>query len=166
MKTSTITKYMIQLKFYEQKDFPGVNYTLDENQLQYTATAEQALKKIEEREDTLAFPITILKDEHPCGFFVLDFGKDKLELTDNRDAMLLRSFSVNPELQGKGIGKTAMVKVDEFVRENFKDCNEIVLAVNQNNTSAFQLYRNTGYRYEGKTKIGRSGPQYIMYKKL
>ncbi|SMP29348.1 GNAT family N-acetyltransferase [Chryseobacterium profundimaris] len=157
---------MIQLKFFEQKDFPGVNYMLDEDQMKYTATAEQALKKIEEREDTLAFPITILKDNHPCGFFVLDFGDDKLDLTENRDAMLLRSFSVNPELQGNGIGKAAMMKVDEFVRDNFKDCNEIVLAVNQNNISAYQLYLNTGYHYAGKTRIGRSGPQYIMYKKL
>ncbi len=157
---------MIQLKFYEQKDFPGVNYALDENQLQYTASAEQALQRIEEREDTLAFPITILKDEDPCGFFVLDFGDDKLELTDNKDAMLLRSFSINPEMQGKGIRTAAMIQVDEFVRENFKDCEEIVLAVNQNNISAYQLYRKVGYHYEGKTRIGRSGPQYIMYKKL
>ena len=80
--------------------------------------------------------------------------------------MLLRSFSVNPELQGNGIGKAAMMKVDEFVRDNFKDCNEIVLAVNQNNISAYQLYLNTGYYYAGKMRIGRSGPQYIMYKKL
>ena len=36
---------MIQLKFFEQKDFPGVNYMLDEDQMKYTATAEQALKK-------------------------------------------------------------------------------------------------------------------------
>lgn len=157
---------MVHLKFYEQKDFPGVDYALDENQLQYTASAGQALQRIEEREDTLAFPITILKDEDPCGFFVLDFGDDKLELTDNKDAMLLRSFSINPELQGKGIGKTAMIQVDEFVRENFKDCDEIVLAVNQNNISAYQLYRKVGYQYEGKIRIGRSGPQYIMYKKL
>lgn len=157
---------MVHLKFYEQKDFPGVDYTLDENQLQYTASAEQALQRIEEREDTLAFPITIFEDEHPVGFFVLDFGNDKLELTDNKNAMLLRSFSVNPELQGKGIGTTAMIQVDEFVRENFKDCEEIVLAVNQNNISAYQLYSKAGYHYEGKTRIGRSGPQYIMYKKL
>lgn len=23
-----------------------------------------------------------------------------------------------------------------------------------------------GYQYEGKTRIGRSGPQYLMYKKI
>lgn len=157
---------MVKLKFFEQKDFPGVSYTLDENQLQYTATAEQALKRIEERKDTLAFPITIFENDEPAGFFVLDFGKDKLELTENHNSMLLRSFSINPKRQGKGIGKAAMIQVDEFVRENFKDCDEIVLAVNQNNISAYELYLKVGYHYEGKTRIGRSGPQYLMFKKL
>lgn len=157
---------MVKLKFFEQKDFPGLSYILDENQSQYTATAEQALQKIEERSDTLAFPITIFEDEDPAGFFVLDFGNDKLELTENHNSMLLRSFSINPERQGKGIGKAAMIQVDEFIRENFKDCDEIVLAVNQNNISAYQLYLTVGYQYEGKERIGRSGPQYLMSKKL
>ncbi|SEM66657.1 Acetyltransferase (GNAT) family protein [Chryseobacterium taichungense] len=157
---------MVKLKFFEQKDFPEVSYTLDENQLQYTATAEQALKRIEERKDTLAFPITIFENDEPAGFFVLDFGNDKLELTDNHNSMLLRSFSINSKRQGKGIGKAAMVQVDDFVRENFKDCDEIVLAVNQNNISAYRLYLAVGYQYEGKTRIGRSGPQYLMSKKL
>jgi hypothetical protein len=58
---------MVKLKFYEPKDFPGVSYTLDELQSQYTATAEQALQKIEERSDT-CFPITILENHHPAGF--------------------------------------------------------------------------------------------------
>lgn len=157
---------MVKLKFFEQKDIPGVSYTLDEEQLQYTATAQQALQRIEERGDTLAFPITIFDDEDPVGFFVLDFGNDKLELTDNQNAMLLRSFSINPGYQGKGIGKAAMIQVDEFVRENFRECDEIVLAVNRNNTSAYQLYLKVGYQYEGKERIGRSGPQYLMSKKL
>jgi RimJ/RimL family protein N-acetyltransferase len=157
---------MVKLKFFEQKDLPGVSYTLDEQQSQYTATAKQALQRIEGRSDTLAFPITIFEDEDPVGFFVLDFGNDKLEYTDNHNSMLLRSFSVNPKLQGKGIGKKAMVLLDDFVRENFKECDEIVLAVNQNNISAYQLYLKVGYQYDGKERIGRSGPQYLMSKKL
>jgi N-acetylglutamate synthase-like GNAT family acetyltransferase len=36
---------------------------------------------------------------------VLDFGKDKFELTDNESSVLVRSLSVNPQMQGRGIGK-------------------------------------------------------------
>lgn len=157
---------MIHLKFFTSEDLPGVSYALDENQLRFTASAEQALQSIEAREDDDAFPVTIFDEGKPVGFFVLDFGKDKLELTDNISSALIRSLSVNPQMQGKGIGKTAMLKLDDFVRENFKDCDELVLAVNQQNESAYHIYLQAGYIYDGKTRIGRSGPQYLMYKKL
>lgn len=157
---------MIYLKFLTSEDLPGVSYALDENQLRFTASAEQALQSIEAREDDDAFPVTIFEEDKPVGFFVLDFGKDKLELTDNASSALIRSLSVNPQMQGKGIGKTAMLKLDDFVRENFKDCDELVLAVNQQNESAYHIYLKAGYIYDGKTRIGRSGPQYLMYKKL
>jgi GNAT superfamily N-acetyltransferase len=110
--------------------------------------------------------VTIFYNDQPAGFFVLDFGKDKFELTDNENSALLRSLSVNPQMQGKGIGKAAMLKADDFAKDRFKSCDEIVLAVNQKNDSAYHIYLKAGYIYDGKTRIGRSGPQYLMYKKL
>jgi len=157
---------MIRLQFFTEEDFSGVNYTLDKNQLQYTSSAANALKRIADRNTGLEFPVTIFINGIPGGFFTLDFGGDKMELTENRNSVLLRSLSVNPEMQGNGIGKAAMIKVDDFVRENFENCNEIVLAVNQNNMSAYELYIKVGYLYKGRTRIGRSGPQYLMYKHI
>jgi hypothetical protein len=40
------------------------------------------------------------------------------------------------------------------------------LAVNEKNTHAFKLYSETGYEFEGKTREGRSGTQFLMFKKL
>ncbi|SDQ16022.1 Protein N-acetyltransferase, RimJ/RimL family [Chryseobacterium soldanellicola] len=157
---------MVHLKFYASEDFSELNYALDETQIQYTSTAEMALQRIKERADGKAFPVTIFEDEKPSGFFVLDFGNDKFDLTDNVNSVLLRSLSVNPQLQGKGIGKAAMLEVDQFVKNHFKDCEEIVLGVNFNNPGAYDLYIKVGYHHEGKTMIGRNGPQRIMYKKL
>ncbi|ROI04412.1 MULTISPECIES: GNAT family N-acetyltransferase [unclassified Chryseobacterium] len=157
---------MVRLKFFNPDDLFGLNYVLDDNQQLFTASVEKALENIKERKGKNAFPVTILKDENPVGFFVLDFGEDKLEMTDNENAVLIRSLSVNPNMQGKGIGKAAMIKVDDFVKENFRHCNEIVLAVNQKNESAYHIYIQAGYSYDGKTRIGRSGPQYLMHKKL
>ncbi|OCA78238.1 GNAT family acetyltransferase [Chryseobacterium contaminans] len=158
---------MVKLEFFKPEEhLAGVRYRLDEDQLRFTASANQVLQSIEARDDHDAYPITILENHIPVGFFVLDFGKDKFELTDNKNAVLVRSLSVNPEMQGRGIGKIAMTLVDDFVRENFKHCDEIVLAVNQKNESAYHIYLKAGYIYDGKTRIGRSGPQYLMYKKL
>lgn len=157
---------MVSLDFYKQEDFAGLNYALDENQQRYTSTVEQALKRLSEINDPKAYAITVFENRQPSGFFVLDFGEDKFDLTDNEQSVLLRSLSINPDLQGKGIGKAAMQIADEFVRGNFPDCEEIVLAVNQKNLSAYHIYLKTGYLYDGKSRIGRSGPQYLMYKKL
>ncbi|KUJ51234.1 GNAT family N-acetyltransferase [Chryseobacterium sp. JAH] len=160
---------MIELRFYRPKDFQELTYVLDSVQSQYTATANQALEKIEIRNqkgDFSAFPVTLFYNGKAVGFFVLDFGEDKFEFTENSDAVLLRSLSVNPEFQGKGIGKSAMLEIDHFLKNHFVNCNEIVLAVNEKNTQAFQLYIQTRYLHDGKMKIGRCGPQFVMRKNL
>lgn len=157
---------MVELQFYKKADFPFLNYFLDDVQRLYTALPCQALARIEERNDGLAFPITIWENGKQVGFFVLDFGADKVELSDNQHSVLLRSFSVNPEFQGKGIGKRAMQQLEFFIHANFPDCNEVTLAVNKNNTSAYKLYLQQGFLDEGKTRMGRSGLQILMSKGL
>ncbi len=157
---------MVSLQFYSEKDFNGINYPLDQIQAGYTSTAASALKRISERNTGLEFAVTVFSNEKPAGFFTLDFGDDKLDATGNPDSVLLRSLSVNPEFQGKGIGKAVMLQIDAFVRKNFKNCNEIVLAVNHDNSSAYELYCKAGYHDGGRTKTGRNGLQYLMHKKL
>lgn len=160
---------MVELQFFEPKDLSELNYNLDEIQAQYSSLPKQALERIEARnqnEDFFAYPITIFYNEKVAGFCVLDFGDDKLQLTDNADAVLLRSLSINPDFQGKGIGKSAMIAMDDFVKQHDKDCNEIVLSVNERNDLAFQIYLKQGYIYDGKKIAGRSGPQFVMSKIL
>ncbi|CAA7387574.1 GNAT family N-acetyltransferase [Chryseobacterium fistulae] len=157
---------MINLRFFTPEDFPKLNYALDETQLKYTSTVEEALIRINERNDSQLFPITVFKYENQVGFFVLDFGEDKFDLTENKNAVLLRSLSINPLEQGKGIGKVAMAAIDNFVKAHFKECDEIVLAVNQQNLIAYKLYTAVGYRCDGKSRMGRSGVQYLMYKRI
>ena len=160
---------MVDLQFFEPKDLPELNYVLDEIQAQFSALPKQALERIEARnqnDDFFAYPITIFYYEKVAGFCVLDFGDDKLALTDNADSVLLRSLSINPEFQGIGIGKSVMIVLDQFIKEHFKDCNEVVLSVNERNDLAFQIYLKTGYIFEGKKIEGRSGPQIVMFKNL
>lgn len=160
---------MVNLQFFKTKDLSELNYELDEIQAQFSSLPNQALERIEIRnqnDDFFAYPITIFYDEKAVGFCVLDFGNDKFELTDNQDSVLLRSLSLNPEFQGKGIGKSVMIVLDDFIKEHFKDCHEIVLSANERNDFAFQIYAKRGYIYDGKKIAGRSGPQFVMSKNL
>ena len=160
---------MISLQFYKPEDFSELNYVLNEIQLQNTMTVDGALKRTKQREkknDFSGYPVTIFLDKKAVGFFILDFGEDKWSLSENANAVLLRSLSINPEFQGKGIGRSAMLLVVEFVQDNFSKVNEIVLAVNKKNEAAHQLYLACGFQYCGITRIGRNGLQYILSSKF
>ena len=115
---------MTKLQPYLPENFESLNYDLDEFQMKFTALVSQALEKIEERKlngDFLAKPITILYDGNPAGFFVLDFGNDKLELTEKKSSVLVRSLSINPNFQGRGIGKEAMQLIPDFLAEHYRE---------------------------------------------
>jgi hypothetical protein len=92
---------MVYLRFFIPEDLAGLRYVLDEEQSLYTSTAEQALERIKERGDNLAFPVSIFEDGNQQAFLVLDFGADKFDITDNPNSVLLRSLSINPDFQGK-----------------------------------------------------------------
>lgn len=157
---------MVSLKFFTQKHLSALSYDLDKVQSGYTSSVSFALNRIAERNTGREFPVTIFCHGVPAGFFTLDFGEDKLELTGNQHSVLLRSLSVNPAMQGRGIGKAVMAEAEQFLRSHFKDCDEIVLAVNTDNIFAYDLYRKAGYLCEGKTREGRNGLQYLMAKRF
>ena len=87
-------------------------------------------------------------------------------MTDNENSLLVRSLSINPKHQGKGYGKIAMLLVDSFVKENFPTIDELVLAVNFKNKSAYNLYLKVGYTDDGSQREWLSGPQHLLKKQL
>lgn len=157
----------LQLRFYEQKHYNDlISYSLPEEQLYFTALPLQVFERLEQREDDFAKEVTILLDERPIGFFVLDFGEDKMDLTNNENSLLLRSLSINPNYQGEGYGKSAMLLMDSFVKEHYPIVEELVLAVNFKNKSAYNLYLKVGYIDDGSVREMEKGKQHLLRKKL
>ena len=157
----------IQLKFYESTHHDElVNYTLPEDQINFTALPAQTFERLKARTDNNAKPITILLDDKPIGFFVLDYGEDKYDLTPNENSLLLLSLSINQAFQGNSYGKIAMNLVDDFVKTYYPTIDELVLAVNFKNTSAYQLYIKVGYTDDGSQREWNNGMQHLLRKKL
>jgi GNAT superfamily N-acetyltransferase len=122
---------------------------LNENQLTFVRPPSFAISRAKKKEGE-EFSLTILFNKRPVGFLALDFGDDKLTLCDNKNAVLLRSLSINPEFQGKGIAKVVMLQVFDFVKIHFPTCTEIILSVNTRNKNAYQLYVKSGYLDTGR----------------
>lgn len=158
---------MVRLVPYQTAHFDELNsFQLDETQSKFTASVHENIvnRKIESIPGK--FPVTILYNEIPVGFFILDDSQEKIIFTQDDDAILLRSLSLNPKYQGKGIGRQAMILIDDYVRNQFPHLAHIILAVNTKNEHAYQLYIKTGYQDTTRTFDGSIGPQYILSKRI
>mgnify|MGYP003621043118 FL=1 len=56
--------------------------------------------------------------------------------------------------------------MDDFVKEYFPTINELVLAVNFKNRSAYQLYLNVGYVDDGSQREWYNGKQHLLKKHI
>jgi RimJ/RimL family protein N-acetyltransferase len=95
-------------------------------------------------------------------FFVLHKNEGVKPYSNNIHAILLRAFSTDFRYQGMGYAKKALMLLPPFVKVNFKEINEIVLAVNVQNVVAQKLYQKCGFIDNGVRKMGKKGELIIM----
>ncbi|KHF39290.1 GNAT family N-acetyltransferase [Halalkalibacter okhensis] len=148
----------IKLKHFSNEYLDELNsFKLPKEQIQFTSLPNRYHEETEGQ-----YRIVIMNDTEPVGFFLLHSTERVREYSDNAQAMLLTSLSINQADQGKGYAKQAMLLLNDFVAAEFPYCNEIVLAVNHKNTAAQKLYAKVGFEDTGKRKDGPIGEQFIM----
>jgi len=161
----TTQEQNIQLSFYEKKDQASLeNYHLTEQQLKYSGHPLECLQDC--FQDNERHPIVIRDGEKVAGFFILHGWGGVKAYSDNRNAFLLRAFSVNSTFQGQGIATKALKLLDSFVNENFPSINEIILAVNHRNTIAQHVYIKAGFKDTGKRAMGGQGEMFLLHKSI
>ena len=152
----------IALAFYEERYKDQIcHYELDDSQKQFTTLPSDALSICEK--DMSCFPIVMLHHEMPVGFFILQVGEEIQHYTNQENAMLIRSVSVNPAYQGMGFAQHAMGTLPEFVSSTFPDIKELFLIVNLKNTRAEHVYLKTGYLDRGIRRHDPSGIKKILH---
>ncbi|PIC62651.1 GNAT family N-acetyltransferase [Sporosarcina sp. P13] len=133
-------------------------FELPTEKAQYTAFPAVILEKLTDDQ----YPIVILSNDEPVGFFLLQSTDRVKEFTDNPRALLLTALSIDNSKQGKGFAKEAMNLIKQFVNQEFSEYDEIILAVNHKNIPAQNLYKRVGFSDTGKRKIGKIGEQFIF----
>lgn len=152
---------IITLDFYKEKHLPELlKFCLPPEQEVFTALPKDVLHLC--LSDRHRFPIVVLLDDVVVGFFILHYGRDIMEFIHNPNAILLRSFSINYRFQKNGYAKQTLKLVLEFIKNNFSGINQLILAVNEKNTPAQNLYLRCGYSDTSIKKIGPKGPQLIF----
>ncbi|MGE7269956.1 GNAT family N-acetyltransferase [Brevibacillus panacihumi] len=157
-----MTAIEVHLSLYDEAFTEALlQFSLPEEQLSFTALPNKVLE--ETLRDPDRYPVVIVAEGIPVGFFVLHVGEGIGEYTSNPRAILLRALSVTEEHQGKGYAKKAMLALPNFVAEHLPGKEEIILAVNERNLAAKQLYEKSGFVDKGITRMGPIGRQYMLH---
>jgi len=150
----------VTLRFINDEDRVILqDYDLTEEQLRFTATPMGSIEMAEKEPDR--FPVVILDGENIAGYFALHTNEGPKPYSENPQAILLRSYSIRNSYQGRGMAQESMRLLPAFVQEHFPVVNEIVLAVNYQNSAAQHIYQKAGFTDTGKRVMGRSGEQFI-----
>ena len=116
--------------------------------------------------DAHRLPVLAIEEEKLVTFFVLNYGEGISTYTTNKQAILIRAFSTDYRHLGKGYAKKALTLLPAFIRTQFQDMNEMVLAVNVKNLAAQSLYRKCGFVDFGERRMGSKGELIIMSYRL
>lgn len=153
-------KENVALTFYSEAYQSSIHsYTLPEEQLIYTALPAEAIAKCKQERDRT--PVLILAENKLAGFFVLDAGEAVKEYTEGSGALLIRSYSIHPDYQGKGVGKKSLKLLPSFINHHFRTKNKVVLGVNHKNTAAQHLYKRCGFVDTDWHVFGSQGKQFV-----
>lgn len=139
------------------------NYQLSD--LTFTGSPQSVIEKVKRDHDRV--PVMIMNDDQLAGFFCLHLHQGPLEIGGCADSdVLLRALSIDERFRGQGISLAAMKLVPAFVKAHFPYVTRIILAVNYRNIPAQHLYQKTGFQDTGIQRVGKIGPQYVLFKKV
>lgn len=152
----------VRLALYEEKFREGLlAFQLPAEQAEFTGLPEETIA--DALQDEGKVPVVIMAGEKPVGFFILHSGAGIAGFYIHwSEALLLRAFLIDYTCQGQGFAKAAMALLPGFVRIHFPAVREVVLAVNERNLPAGQLYLRAGFRDHGLRRNGAKGSQMIL----
>ncbi|MES5893899.1 MULTISPECIES: GNAT family N-acetyltransferase [Bacillus cereus group] len=153
----------IQLVPYKEQYKERIeSFSLPSEQVRFTANPGELLEKA--KNDRTKNVVVILDFSGvPVGVFALQTGDRVQEFTENKDAILLTSFSINHNKQRKGYAKKSLALLQDFVKYYYPIKNEVILAVNEKNIPAQKLYGKVGFQDKGYRRMGPIGQQLILH---
>jgi len=151
----------VVLKPYEEKYSNAItNYDLPKEQAIYTSYPINALEHIESEQE---IPVLILLDNEVVGFFILDGRTNVNHYTNNRNAVIFKSFSIDIRFQGRRLGEQSLKVLPIFTKKMIADKDEIILTVHHTNIAAISLYRKCGFVDNGVRYAGEHGEELVFH---
>lgn len=128
-------------------------------QLKFTGTVADALAGIDEA----CHPHGIWLDRSMVGFFIVDTQFDREFDFCEAGSLGIRTFLIDGQRQGQGLGKAAAKAVGPYLAEAYPASTVVWLTVNCRNLAAYRCYEQGGFTDTGDLYLGgAAGPQHVM----
>src|SRR5690554_8197592 len=118
---------MLQLVSYNEEHFEALNYKLFPEQAKFTSSIDQC-KEDEVFSDFQKSVITIMYNDEPIGFFILDKGNDKFNVDLNTRKILVKQTvkvynELRPHLSNHYLTPMQMHQQEELIPKSYKKKN-------------------------------------------
>jgi ribosomal protein S18 acetylase RimI-like enzyme len=155
---------MIEIAKLTNSDIESVKQiNLPETQALFAASSKDFLLDCSE---TMHLHIIKFNNEI-VGFFKLDIAYALTYPFCPSDGIGLRTFVIDKDQQGQGIGTNAVKALFFYLKMHYSDYHSIYLTVNCKNIGAYHCYQKGGFEcLKEKYLGGMLGPQYVMRKNL
>jgi RimJ/RimL family protein N-acetyltransferase len=151
----------VKVRKYESKDLQAtLEYSLPAEQAIFTSIPSEVLETFQS--DIFNQPFVIYCDQQLVGWFALYTDGIGNIYTNNKEAILLKSFSIDARFQKRGFGLNSLKLLPNIVKQQYRDKNEIILTVHETNHAAISLYKKAGFIHEGENYEGEYGIERIF----
>lgn len=141
-----------------------MEYCLPPEQALFTSMPGEVLETFQR--DICNQPFVVCSDQQLVGWFVLYTDESGNIYTDNKQAILLKSFSIDVRFQKRGFALDSLRLLPQIVKQQYKDKNEIILTVHETNDAAISLYKKAGFIHKGENYHGEYGMEMIFHMSL
>lgn len=155
---------MLEIEKVNESNIEAVKLVrLADEQVKFAGTADEFLSSGNE---TTHLHI-IKNDSAVVGFFKLDVAYSSNYGFCLPDGLGLRSFAIDIDSQGKGLGTKAVKALIPYLKTHYSMFNWIYLTVNCKNLGAKECYEKAGFENTSEQYFGgAAGPQHIMRRKI
>lgn len=153
----------IEIRPFEEADRTELEkFKLSGAQLEYTSLPLEVLDDAVGDEERMPC-VVVSEEDGVIGFFVLHKHYRHEGYDTVKEAVFVRSLSINEDVQGKGYGTEVAMNLPLFVQEHFSDFDHLHLVVDAENTAAWNLYERAGFIHTATKEDGPVGFERLYY---
>lgn len=153
----------IDIRPFEESDRTALkDFKLSRQQLEFTSLPLDVLDEAVDDADRM--PCVVEDSEDGLvGFFILHKHYRHEGYDTRREAVFVRSLSINESVQGKGYGTKVALNLPIFVQDHFSDYDHLHLVVDADNAAAWNLYERAGFIHTATKEDGPIGLERLYH---